>query len=179
MLVNFRKPSWRGWWCPECGGRLRHGKPLRWTPRWGRRPNVSHLDGTALCPVMTSEGYRPADPTAQRPDRARADSDEPPMSPTWYARVMAKAAQDLHRALEYSQPLELASVSTSISDTLRSMERVSRHMEVAALDSDPSVSLKAIRATALAEAAATSYADLNLSVLVAESAMRRDPRRGM
>lgn len=179
MIINFRQPRRRGLWCPECGRRLRYGKPLRWTPLWGRRPNVSHLDGTPLCPVMTRDGYRPADPMAQRPDRASPDRDEPPMSPTWYARVMAKAAYDLHRALEYSQPLELASVSTSMSDTMLSVEKVSRHMEVAALGSDPSVSLKAIRATALAEAAATSYADLNLSVLVAESAVRRDPRRGL
>lgn len=177
MIINFRQPGRRDLWCPECGRRLRHGKPLRWTPLWGRRPNVSHLDGTPLCPVMTRDGYRPANPTAERPRRARRDRDEPPMSPSWYARAMAKAAADLHRSLEHGQRLDLAGVSMSISDTMRSVEKIGRHVEVAALSSDVSVSLKAIRASALAEAAATSYAELNLSVLVAESAMRRDPRQ--
>jgi hypothetical protein len=48
--------------CPECGDTARQVPPVNWiTP--GETPQWSHAcDGTALCPVMTAAGYRPAVP---------------------------------------------------------------------------------------------------------------------
>ncbi|WP_344411699.1 hypothetical protein [Pseudonocardia ailaonensis] len=48
--------------CPECGEAARPVAPVNWiTP--ARLPRWSHAsDGTALCPVVDRDGYRPADP---------------------------------------------------------------------------------------------------------------------
>ncbi|GAA2849493.1 hypothetical protein GCM10010472_03100 [Pseudonocardia halophobica] len=51
------KPS-----CPECGDPVVPVPPVNWitpgpTPAWTHRS-----DGTALCPVVTPAGYRPAEP---------------------------------------------------------------------------------------------------------------------
>lgn len=170
FTVNGRKPSEPQWWCPECGEHARYGCPTRWNPIWGPRPRHSHLDGTPLCPVMTEVGYRPAAATREPPGADRSDSYEPLLPPAWYARTMAKAASNLHTALQCGQPVDLAKVSLALSDTMRAVEKVSRHMEVASLTSHPSVGLSAIRAAAMAEYAALAFAEVNLITLLADHA---------
>ena len=54
-------------WCPECGEPATARPPTRWTDANGPRPGHSHRDGEPLCPVMTAQGYRPAQPTTARP----------------------------------------------------------------------------------------------------------------
>jgi len=57
-----------GLWCPECGEPARNQPPTSlWPAGNGPRPEHSHPDGQPLCPVMTAGGYRPAQPTTQRP----------------------------------------------------------------------------------------------------------------
>lgn len=176
LTVNGRRPGKPEWWCPECGERARYGRPTRWTPVWGARPPHSHLDGTPLCPVMTEHGYRPAPATSEPPGPTRKGSDTPPLPATWYARTMAKAASDLHNALQGGQPVDLAPVSLAVSNTLRTVEKVGRHMEVAALTADPSVVLQVIRAGALAEYASLAYAEVNMAVLIAGHADQKRRR---
>lgn len=48
--------------CPECGEPVRQAPPAAWIEAWGPRPGHSHHDGQPLCPVMSSDGYRPAQP---------------------------------------------------------------------------------------------------------------------
>lgn len=48
--------------CPECDDTVCDTPPTGWILP-GPEPGYSHLsDGTALCPVITTCGYRPADP---------------------------------------------------------------------------------------------------------------------
>jgi hypothetical protein len=48
--------------CPECGDEAVDEPPKNFLVP-GVRPRYSHVsDGTALCPVVTAEGYRPAEP---------------------------------------------------------------------------------------------------------------------
>lgn len=48
--------------CPECGDHATDRPPVGWIVP-GPTPGYTHLsDGTALCPVVTSTGYRPAEP---------------------------------------------------------------------------------------------------------------------
>lgn len=48
--------------CPECHEPVQNIPPPTWTPAWGQAPEFSHLDGEPLCPVITTDGYRPALP---------------------------------------------------------------------------------------------------------------------
>jgi hypothetical protein len=48
--------------CPECGDEVEDVAPENYLVR-GVRPGYRHVsDRTALCPVMTASGYRPAEP---------------------------------------------------------------------------------------------------------------------
>ena len=51
--------------CPTCGEPAREGTPTDLVPAHytgQKAPEWSHVDGTQLCPVIGSDGYRPADP---------------------------------------------------------------------------------------------------------------------
>jgi hypothetical protein len=51
--------------CPTCGEPAREGTPTDLVPAHytgQKAPEWSHADGTQLCPVIGSDGYRPADP---------------------------------------------------------------------------------------------------------------------
>jgi hypothetical protein len=123
---------------------------------------------------MTEHGYRPTPATTDtHGNRQHRSGHEPPMSASWYARSMARAARDLRRALEYGQPVDLGTVALTVSDTMRAVEKVSQHMEVAALTAHPSVGLQVIRAGGLAEHAALAFAEVHLLVLLATHADRR------
>lgn len=45
--------------CSECEEPAQVKPPTTWDSRWGPRPNVSHLDGEPLCPVVGDNGYEP------------------------------------------------------------------------------------------------------------------------
>ncbi|GAA4557724.1 hypothetical protein [Pseudonocardia xishanensis] len=48
--------------CPECGEHAVAVPPRNWIAP-GEVPGWTHAsDGTALCPVVAAEGYRPAEP---------------------------------------------------------------------------------------------------------------------
>jgi hypothetical protein len=50
--------------CPECGEPVKNVPPVNWIVP-GEVPGWTHAsDRTALCPVMTSAGYRPARPVS-------------------------------------------------------------------------------------------------------------------
>jgi hypothetical protein len=50
--------------CPECGEAARNRPPVNWIVP-GEVPGWTHVsDGTALCPVVTDGGYRPAQPVS-------------------------------------------------------------------------------------------------------------------
>ena len=54
--------------CPECGDAVEDAAPEHYLVP-GVRPDYRHLsDRTALCPVMTAAGYRPAEPVEHRVD---------------------------------------------------------------------------------------------------------------
>jgi len=57
--------------CPECGEPAAHREPadpVPWEAHGMTRPQWSHTDGSALCPVPgPSGGYRPAQPTPAQP----------------------------------------------------------------------------------------------------------------
>ncbi|WDZ90565.1 hypothetical protein [Nocardiopsis sp. HUAS JQ3] len=48
--------------CPHCEEDVQEAEPLGWNVPIGPTPAYSHLDGSELCPEVTSEGYRPAQP---------------------------------------------------------------------------------------------------------------------
>ena len=49
-------------YCPECGDEAEDVPPACYVGR-GIRPEYRHVsDGTALCPVITRQGYRPVEP---------------------------------------------------------------------------------------------------------------------
>lgn len=48
--------------CPHCEEDVQENEPQGWIVPIGPTPAYSHLDGTELCPEMTSEGYQPAQP---------------------------------------------------------------------------------------------------------------------
>lgn len=51
--------------CPECGEPVIQRPPddaVPWQAQGMPVPQWSHLDGSALCPVIGPSGYRPADP---------------------------------------------------------------------------------------------------------------------
>ena len=51
-----------GLFCPECGDAVEDVAPENYLVP-GVRPAHRHVsDRTALCPVMTAQGYRPAEP---------------------------------------------------------------------------------------------------------------------
>ena len=48
--------------CPECGEQVLNRPPVNWLVP-GEVPDWTHAsDGTALCPVVTGDGYGPARP---------------------------------------------------------------------------------------------------------------------
>lgn len=47
--------------CPECGEPARKRPPRRWIVPGVPTPKWSHHDGEPLCPVVTRDGYRPAE----------------------------------------------------------------------------------------------------------------------
>jgi hypothetical protein len=54
--------------CPECGDAVEEVAPERYLAP-GVRPGYRHVsDRTALCPVMTAAGYRPAEPVEHQVD---------------------------------------------------------------------------------------------------------------
>jgi hypothetical protein len=54
--------------CPECGDAVEDVAPEHYLVP-GLRPGRRHVsDRTALCPVMTAAGYRPAEPVEHRVD---------------------------------------------------------------------------------------------------------------
>lgn len=48
--------------CSECGEPAQQVSPNDWLPAWGSAPAWSHMDGSALCPVVGANGYEPAQP---------------------------------------------------------------------------------------------------------------------
>jgi hypothetical protein len=84
--------------CPECGEPAAHREPadlVPWEAHGMTRPQWSHTDGSALCPVPgPSGGYRPAQPApahtqpdpelGSRSQAARLDS-PPSMRHHWQA----------------------------------------------------------------------------------------------
>ena len=53
-------------YCPECGDAAEDMPPAYWCGP-GELPGYRHLgDRTALCPVKTGAGYRPAEPAEHR-----------------------------------------------------------------------------------------------------------------
>jgi hypothetical protein len=69
--------------CPECGeSAANHAPvdPVPWEARGMQRPEWSHTDGSALCPVPgPAGGYRPAQPVgARQPATCTARLDPPP-----------------------------------------------------------------------------------------------------
>ncbi len=48
--------------CSECLETAIEQPPRMWTPAWGPRPCHSHIDGEPLCSIMTTIGYRSAEP---------------------------------------------------------------------------------------------------------------------
>jgi hypothetical protein len=61
-MRKIRRRTVRHVVCPGCGEPARKCPPRRWLAAHGPRPRWSHADGKALCPVMGTDGYRPADP---------------------------------------------------------------------------------------------------------------------
>ena len=56
------------WFCPECGDAVEDAPPETYLVP-GVRPGYRHVsDRTALCPVMTASGYRPAEPVEHQID---------------------------------------------------------------------------------------------------------------
>ena len=54
--------------CPECGDAVEDAPPETYLVP-GVRPGYRHVsDRTALCPVMTAVGYRPAEPVEHQTD---------------------------------------------------------------------------------------------------------------
>jgi hypothetical protein len=69
--------------CPECGEPAANHAPIDpvpWEARGMQRPEWSHTDGSALCPVPgPAGGYQPAQPVAARqPATCTARLDPPP-----------------------------------------------------------------------------------------------------
>ncbi len=55
-------------YCPECGDAA-EDMPPQDRPESGKVPGYRHVaDRTALCPVMTRDGYRPAEPVEGEAD---------------------------------------------------------------------------------------------------------------
>jgi len=46
--------------CPVCHEPAHARPPRRWIVPNGPRPSWSHVDGEPLCPVVGTDGYRPA-----------------------------------------------------------------------------------------------------------------------
>jgi hypothetical protein len=66
----------RGMVCPECEEPVQQQPPTAIMPVSFGRPAWSHLDGEPLCPVMTSDGYAPAEPVAADQARLTGPADE-------------------------------------------------------------------------------------------------------
>ena len=54
--------------CPHWEEEVHESEPSGWIVPLGDTPAYSHLDGTELCPEMTAEGYRPAQPVPATSD---------------------------------------------------------------------------------------------------------------
>lgn len=48
--------------CPGCAEAVRPEPPTFWTVTAGPVPQWSHVDGEALCPAISADGHRPAEP---------------------------------------------------------------------------------------------------------------------
>jgi hypothetical protein len=85
--------------CPECGEAATSQAPVEpvpWEARGMQRPQWSHTNGSALCPVPgPAGGYQPAQPVATRqpdPDTTRLDP-PPSMRHRWPSSGAAREAE--------------------------------------------------------------------------------------
>jgi hypothetical protein len=76
--------------CPECGEPAAHREPadlVPWEAHGMTRPQWSHTDGSALCPVPgPSGGYRPAQPAPAHTHNLTPSSAPARKRPGWIPR---------------------------------------------------------------------------------------------